>query len=192
MRVLAAQLLLPDPREVRAAQVQRLDDPAVDVLGDRAVGDRLDDQARDEVVRVAVRERARAGALLLEREVQQRARLGVPVLVRQESVGEEVRVVREAARVVEQHPDGDLIAGGDLAGQIALDGRVELELALLDELEHDDRGERLRVAADAHLAVDRDGGAALELTDAGREVADAALVVADGGERGGIAVLLDE
>src|SRR5690606_30154069 len=92
--------------------------------------------------------------------------------------GDEGRVVGQAARVLQQLTDGDLrsvdAVAVDEARQVLLDGGVEFDHALVDELHHDGRGEGLGVARNAHLARRR-GFARGEVADAGRVVAGGAV-----------------
>ena len=114
-------------------------------------GRRLDHQSERDVAGVGV---APPGPGLEHRLVRgsdgdQPARR--PHLAAVVELGEEhlvLGVVVEAARVVQQLPDGDVAPVRDEPGQQALDGVVERELSLSDELEDDRRHEHLRLAAD--------------------------------------------
>src|SRR5207244_2369504 len=133
--------------------------PPAKLVCDRLARDSSDDQAEEDVVRVRVR------PALAGREQRLVVRGEPDELLRRPRTGEVaaqvgpeqalvLRVVVEAARVVEELPYGDVLALRDQPGQPPLDRVVEPELALADELEDDDGHERLRDAADAKAVGD--------------------------------------
>ena len=98
-------------------------------------------------------DQARAGREVLrlarhERDQLARAPRAQPVAAVERDRRRE-RVVRDARGVVEQLADRDLAAVGKDPGQPPLDGVLERQPALVDELEHDGGDERLAHARDA-------------------------------------------
>ena len=141
----------PRPRELRSVELERLENASLELVGVRAPGDLLDDEAECDVVRVRVAphgaglEDERLGA----REAQDvdrpdRRRLAPQVVV---------RVVHEPRLVLEQLADRDLVTSRNHAGHVVFERAAEAELPLVDELEHDRRRERLRHAAHAKALV---------------------------------------
>ena len=76
-------------------------------------------------------------------------------------------VVGHARGVIEQLAQRDAIAVGQHAREAALDGVVEAEAALADELERHDGGERLGDAADAHGVAGAQRAAGAHVGNAG-------------------------
>ncbi len=142
---------------VRPLQPERVGDAPPDLLDVRPAGDSLDDHPGEHEVGVGVapalarREGGLMahgdpyellGAVAVEAALQD-ARPGVlplHLLVH--------GVVEDAAGLVEQPPDSDLVAVADRAGQPGLHGVVEAQPALGVEQQHHGRGERLGEAAD--------------------------------------------
>ncbi len=98
--------------------------------------------------------------------------------------------------MLEQLADGDVppveAVAAQQAGQIGVDGGVEADLALGDQLQDDDGDEGLGVAAGPDLPVDRDPGPGGQVADPGGVGAVAAVAALDGGEGGGHPVLLHQ
>jgi hypothetical protein len=169
------------------AQLQRLDDAFVDFLLPAVTGGLLDDHAGQYVVGVGVRPASLGPRVVGVRQPAGLARHGHRDLflggahleallaialgcqlgrVLEEDVG----VVDKPAGVLEQVADGDAAAvvavAGDHVGQPLVDGVVQAQLALGDQLEGDDGHEGLGVAADPVVGVVRHGPAPLQIGDA--------------------------
>ncbi len=159
-----AQPVVTGRGEVGIEQSQRQDDPARHLLRGRSSGHRLDQQTRDDVVRVGVLDR------------RARRKLGGPAsaaseeLIRADRPGGDgrvgVEVLRQATLVAQQLTDRDgarvdAIAM-DAAGQVRLDRRIEIDLALRDQLQNcrgdkgfgDARGTDIGVRREAGPGVD--------------------------------------
>src|SRR5690606_27525825 len=137
-----------------AGQVERVEDAAPDDGVVRPARDRLDEAAGHDVVGVRVAEvgagrEVRVVAKGLGEELVGRVRgeagvtapaVGGPAVT--------LHVVVQPAGVVEHLAHGDGVAAGHDAGEVPLDGCVEVDAALVDELEDRGRDEGLRDAAD--------------------------------------------
>ncbi len=183
VRVRAAEGGLGRGGHVGVAQAQPLDDPRVQLVGEVVAGDAFDQQARQQVVGVAVlpafagRERRRVP----EREVEELAGLEVPDLL-----AEILAVVRQARGLLEQLTDRDAppvdAFPADRPGQVVVDVAVQPDPPLRDQLEHHDGDEGLGVAAHPDLPVDRHRRPVREVSDSRARTAGSAVPVADGGQ----------
>ena len=144
--------------EVRLEQPERHDDSPGDLLGGRPSGDRLDQQAGDDVVGVGVFHR---GA---RRELGGSRQRRVEELIARSPVRSGggvsfVVVLRQAALMAQQLTHGDRVGvdalAADAAGQVRLDGRVEVDLALGDELQNRRCDKGFRDAGDADMGLRR-------------------------------------
>ncbi len=168
------------------AQPSGSDDAPVDLLGQGAAGDLLDDQAGEHVVGVAVLPTRPGGEVgrVLEGCGEQFAGGVVP-----DVVPEVVAVVGESAGLLEELADGDAAPvdplSADEAGQVGVDGGVQVHPPLRDELEDDDRDEGLGVAADPHLPVDGYRCAGGQVSDSCGVGPGAAVPVPDARQGGG-------
>src|SRR5207247_10550847 len=119
--------------EARALEVERAEDPTLELRPDRVPACRFDDQPEEDVARVRVRPGGSGGEqrLMRGRDPDQPRRCPdlcrLPEDARDESLV--VREVEEPARVVEQLADGDRLAVRHEPGQPMLDGAVEGELS---------------------------------------------------------------
>ncbi len=179
--------------EIGVAQPDALDDALVHLLGEGAARDLLDDQAGQQVVRVAVPP-ARPGGevgLALESDVQEVTGVKVPVLT--DVLVDECLVVGEPAGVLQELTDRDVASVEPLpayeARQVAVDRGVQADLPLADQLQHDHRGEHLGVAADPHLSVVRHLRPGGQVTHPRGVGTGAAIGVLDARQRGGQAVV---
>ena len=153
MGVRALDRQVPRGRQGRMRQAQRADDASGDLAPPRAAGDAVDDQAEQVVFRVGVgvRRSGREHRRLGGREVED---LGDRPDVRGMTRGVLVLCgqvpFRDPAAVAEQHPDRDVGRGREAADDVRRqhlgEPRIERQPAALDELQHDDRDERLHDA----------------------------------------------
>ncbi|MDQ0697572.1 hypothetical protein QF048_004014 [Streptomyces sp. W4I9-2] len=189
--VVAVRVGLSDARvagggEVGVAQSDALDDAPVDLVGERAAGDLLDDQAGEHVVGVAVLPALPRGEVGRVAECCGEQFTGVVVA---DVVPEVTGVLGESAGLLEEVADGDAASvdalPSDEAGEVGVDEGVEAHPSLRDELEYDDRDEGLGVAADPHLPVDGYRRACGQVTDPCGVGPVAAARALDARQRGG-------
>jgi hypothetical protein len=160
---------------VGVGHAQRLGDARAHLVGPRAAGDLLDDVAQHDVVGVGVAVRSTgltdpSGRVGDHDQLRRR-----PVASGLADDRRLVEVLPEPAGVVEQLTRRDPVRVGQV-GDVATDAAVEVETALVGELQHDDGDERLRGAADVPRDVGVDGSARrVERRRTGTRLADRAV-----------------
>ncbi len=164
------------------AEAERPQESSLELVGQGRAGDPFDDQAEQEIVRVRIRP---PFARLIPRRVDRledlarRPRmLGVILEALLRGV---VEHVGEPAGVVEQLADRDLAADRGHIGQVVAQGVVEVEPALLRELQDGRRHECLGHAADEKRRIGRQGSDTVPLASDG--AAPDELPIAHSGER---------
>ncbi len=184
------QAVIAGRREVGVEQTQRHDDAPGDLVGGRPPSHLPDQKSQNDVVGVRVLHRRAGRELRRPRQRHVEELLAGGRIVRRRGLG--VEVLRQAALVAHQLSHRDRVRvdalAADAARQVRLDGGVEVDPPLGDQLHNRRSHKGFRHAGRPDVGIGGEPGPGLDIGETGRRAGEISAIAHHGDATGEVAV----